>query len=81
MPKPFVMTQSTLLLGIHSLLAWSPIVLLAVYFVLVLWALVDALKSNFQSSTDKLIWILVICLMPFLGSILYLLIGRKQKVI
>ncbi len=44
---------------------------------LVLWimALVDCLKSN---NSNKIVWILVIILLPFLGSILYFLIGRGR---
>ncbi|MCK5705304.1 MAG: PLDc N-terminal domain-containing protein, partial [Cyclobacteriaceae bacterium] len=29
---------------------------------------------------DKIVWILLIILLPVLGAILYLTIGRKQKV-
>jgi hypothetical protein len=47
--------------------------------VLWLWALIDCLKSNFSSS-NKLIWILLIIFLPILGSILYLVIGRGQRI-
>jgi hypothetical protein len=47
--------------------------------VLWLWALIDCLKSNFSGS-NKLIWIVLIILLPVLGPILYLLIGRGQRV-
>ena len=45
---------------------------------LVMWivALVDCLKS---SSPNKLVWIIVIILLPFLGSILYFLFGRARS--
>ena len=44
---------------------------------LILWilALVDCLKSN---NSNKIVWILVIILLPFLGSILYFLIGKGR---
>ena len=42
--------------------------------------LIDALKSTFRDSTTKLIWVLVILLMPFLGALIYLIIGRNQHV-
>ncbi len=47
-----------------------------------LWlgALIDLLRSNFSDSITKLIWLIVIVFIPVLGAILYLLIGRKQKV-
>ncbi|WP_415222219.1 PLD nuclease N-terminal domain-containing protein [Psychroserpens sp.] len=38
----------------------------------------DILKSSFEKN-NKIIWILVVLLVPILGSILYIFIGRKQK--
>ena len=37
----------------------------------------DVVISNFAGDTDKLIWILIVILVPFLGTILWFLIGRK----
>ncbi|QCR21461.1 PLDc N-terminal domain-containing protein [Pontibacter sp. SGAir0037] len=48
-------------------------------FVLWLWAIIDLLRSDFRSGTDKLIWAVVIIFVPLLGALLYLLIGRSQK--
>ncbi|GAA4407968.1 hypothetical protein GCM10023187_29220 [Nibrella viscosa] len=53
---------------------------LGLVILLPLIALIDALRSRFQSDTAKLIWILVILFLPFLGSILYFIIGRKQRI-
>ena len=50
-------------------------------FILMIWAIIDLLTSQFVDNTNKLIWALVIIFMPLLGAILYLLIGRKQKLI
>jgi hypothetical protein len=43
----------------------------------ILWivALVDCLKSN---NPNKLVWVIVIILLPFLGSILYFAIGKSK---
>lgn len=49
------------------------------FFVLFIWALVDILKNEF-TGYNKIIWILLVLFLPALGTILYLLIGRKQKV-
>jgi hypothetical protein len=45
---------------------------------LVMWivALVDCLKS---SSSNKLVWIIVIILLPFLGSILWFVLGKSGR--
>ena len=59
--------------------------LIIIFFVLIipgifwLWALIDVLKSEFSNSSNKLIWTLMIILLPLLGAILYLTIGREQK--
>ncbi|WP_215224225.1 PLDc N-terminal domain-containing protein [Echinicola shivajiensis] len=48
--------------------------------VLFIWALVDVIQARFASSDTKIIWIIVIILVPFIGSILYLVIGRNNKI-
>jgi hypothetical protein len=50
-------------------------ILLGIY----IFVLVDILKSEFRGY-NKIIWILLVFFLPALGTILYLLIGRKQKV-
>ena len=42
-------------------------------------ALVDILTSEFTES-NKIVWLLVVILVPFIGFILYFLIGTKQKI-
>ncbi len=51
-----------------------------VSLILMIIALVDILKSNFRGN-NKIVWIIVVILLPFLGSILYFIIGKKQKTI
>jgi hypothetical protein len=43
----------------------------------ILWivALIDCIQSN---NPNKIIWIIVIILLPFLGSILYFAMGKKS---
>ncbi|UCS94184.1 PLDc N-terminal domain-containing protein [Echinicola marina] len=48
--------------------------------VLFIWALVDVIQARFASSDTKIIWVIVIILVPFIGSILYLIIGRNNKI-
>lgn len=43
---------------------------LAIYSLYVLW-------TGTASATGKLLWTIAIFFLPFLGSILYLLLGRK----
>jgi hypothetical protein len=55
------------------------IMLLAVPLILALTALISCLKSNFQDSTNKIVWVLVILFLPLIGSILYFIISPKQR--
>ncbi|HEY0670439.1 MAG TPA: PLDc N-terminal domain-containing protein [Sphingobacteriaceae bacterium] len=47
--------------------------------ILMLFCLVDIIRSDFKDSTTKLLWVLLVVLAPLIGSLLYLLFGRKQK--
>lgn len=51
-------------------------VLSVLWFILWIVALVDCIKSN---NPNKVIWIIVIILLPFLGSILYFLFGKSSR--
>ena len=48
--------------------------------ILCISALVSCLSANFQDSTNKIVWILVILFLPVIGSILYFIISPKQRV-
>lgn len=50
-------------------------ILSVLWFILWIVALVDCVKS---SNPNKVVWVIVIILLPFLGSILYFLLGRKN---
>ena len=43
-------------------------------------ALISCLKSNFQDSTNKIVWVVVILFLPVIGSILYFAISPKQRI-
>jgi ATP-dependent Zn protease len=49
--------------------------------ILFLFTVIDILKNRFETATDKLIWFLVVFLLPIIGPILYITIGRKQKLL
>lgn len=57
------------------------IMMLLLVFTIILWfwALIDILKSDFKGY-DKIIWILVIIFFNVIGAILYIFIGRNQKI-
>jgi len=55
-------------------------VLVLLYPVLVIYCLIDIIRSTFKDPSNKIIWAIVVILMPCLGSVLYLAIGRNGKV-
>lgn len=44
-------------------------------FIFWIVALVDCIQSN---NSNKVLWILIIILLPFLGTILYFLLGKSR---
>jgi hypothetical protein len=59
-----------------GLFTWQVLILVSI--VLWIYCLIDILKNKFEQN-DKSIWILVVLLLPVLGSILYLFIGKNKK--
>jgi len=44
-----------------------------------IFAIIDVVRSEFKGENDRLIWLLLVILLPFLGTILYFTIGKDQK--
>ena len=45
--------------------------------VLWIWAFVDIIRSRFENSAMKLLWIILILIFPILGAIIYFQFGKK----
>jgi predicted permease len=74
------MTNHLFLISMPSGGEWLIVVVGLLLLILPIVAIIDVLISNFKTSTDKLIWFLVVFLLPILGSILYYTIGKKQQI-
>ncbi|WP_336068572.1 PLDc N-terminal domain-containing protein [Mesoflavibacter sp. CH_XMU1404-2] len=59
-----------------GLFIWQAFILLSIG--LWIYCLIDIFKNKFAQN-DKLIWILLVLLIPFIGSLLYLSIGKNKK--
>ncbi|WP_316769800.1 PLDc N-terminal domain-containing protein [Pedobacter frigiditerrae] len=53
------------------------LVILAIPFGVMIYALIDIMRSDFKESNTKLIFFVLVLLMPCLGSIIYLLIKKN----
>ena len=62
---------------IHFIIAFIFILLPSIFWII---ALIDILKSDFRDTNVKIIWALVVIFLPVIGSILYFLIGKSQKI-
>jgi len=61
---------------------WQLVIILAIgllLFLLPVIALVDIIRSDFNGN-DKIIFTLIVLFLPFLGSIIYFLIGTNRKI-
>jgi hypothetical protein len=58
-----------------------PLLLLSFGFTIV-WiiAIIDIAKSEFKNANDKIVWLLMVILLPLFGVILYFILGRDQKI-
>ena len=56
----------------------APFVLLG--FVFWLWMLVNAITNPALVGTEKLVWVLVIIFLHFLGALIYFFVGRPRDV-
>ena len=59
------------------LLTWQLLMLFSIG--LWVYCLIDILKNRFEQN-DKLIWLLVVLLLPFIGTLLYFFIGKSKKI-
>jgi len=61
-------------------MTFDVVVLLSVIAVLALiaWTFIDILRSDF-SGVEKPIWLILVWVMPLVGAVLYMLIGRNRK--
>jgi predicted permease len=71
----------TLALGMPGGTEWI-LVLIAFSLTLILpiLAISDIVKGDFRNPTDKLIWVLIVLLMPIVGSMIYFWVGKGQKI-
>lgn len=70
-----VATTGAAAVGIGLLIFW---IIFGVFgFALWLWALIDVIRRTFKDPNNKVIWLIVVLLVPWIGSLVYLIAGRK----
>lgn len=61
--------------------AWQLMLIFAALILMLfpVLALISILKNDFKNN-DKIIWVLIVLFLPFIGPILYFLIGRPKRI-
>lgn len=59
------------------LLVMPKSILTVLYFLLWIVTIIQILRANFGQSRTKVLWLLVVTILPVLGIILYWTIGRR----
>jgi hypothetical protein len=50
-----------------------------IYLILMIYSLVDVIRSEFKDPNMKLIWIIVILFAQLIGILVYLILGKSTK--
>jgi len=50
-----------------------------IYLILMIYSLVDVIRSEFKDPNMKLIWIIVILFAQLIGTLVYLILGKSTK--
>lgn len=59
------------LLGSIILLIFFGAIIAALLFIFWIWMLVDCIKKDFKKDSEKIVWVLVIIFLHFLGATIY----------
>jgi len=68
-------------MNIMLMISGPQIVLIVAFFLLIfpIIALIDILRNEYTNS-NKIVWLIVVLMIPFIGSFLYYFIGTKHKI-
>jgi Phospholipase_D-nuclease N-terminal len=45
-----------------------------------IWMIVDCVQNPYLQGTDKIVWLLVIIFLHFIGALIYYLVARRRPV-
>jgi hypothetical protein len=52
----------------------------AVGLIIYVFTIFDVVSSKFANQNDKLIWVIIVVLVPLVGTVLWFLIGRGKRI-
>jgi len=70
---------ASIVVGFFALVFWLFAVALSLAgFAFWLWMLIHAITNKGLSDGERIVWVLVVILLPFIGSIIYFFVGRPR---
>lgn len=45
-----------------------------------IWTIVDIVRSEFKNSSDKMLYLALTLAIPFIGTVIYLALGRSKRI-
>lgn len=75
-----MLNSTFLFMNLSGLEIIAIMLLLLLPFFLIIWAIIDLTKSNFEDNTNKVVWAVFIIFMPLIGAFVYLASGRTKRV-
>ncbi len=61
-------------LGTQELILSGPVLLTVILYI---YCLIHCIRNNRLQGNSKLLWLIIILIAPFIGSLIYLAIGKK----
>jgi Zn-dependent protease with chaperone function len=55
------------------------LILVAAAVAVWIWSIVHIISGEFREPNDKIVFLLVVLLFPFVGTIVYLMVGKKRR--
>ena len=65
-------------LGVLLMFVFGGLISLAC-FVFWIWMLIDCLTNDGIQGSEKVAWVIVVVLLPLIGSLIYLFVGRSKR--
>lgn len=70
-------------LGFLFNLGGAEILILLLFLALgLVWiiTLIKIIRSDFKNPNDKIMWVVIVCILGLIGAILYLIFGEKNRI-
>ena len=65
-------------IGLESPIHWLILVIIPLLFAFWLWMVIDCVQNPKLQGTEKIVWVMVIIFLNWLGALVYYFVGRSK---